>query len=87
MILLDPIGLGESNDGDSNDDEDACDVSKTLPTDDNSVECNFTFIGANVISGKSSIRYKPKTKKVSHFILAIFFQPKLKFILNTFCLF
>ena len=69
VILLDPIGLGESNDGDSNDDEDDCDVSKTLPTDDNSVECKFTFVGANVISGKSSMRYKPKTKKVSYFIL------------------
>ena len=73
VILLDPIGLGESNDGDSNDDEDDCDVSKTLLTDDNSVECKFTFIGANVISGKSSMRYKPKTKKVGYFILSIFF--------------
>ena len=63
MILLDPIGLGESTDGDSNDDDDDVRGNTTL-SEDPSLECNFTFIGANVISGKSSIRSKPKVKKV-----------------------
>ena len=63
MILLDPVGLGESTDGDSNDDEDDIGTNTTF-SEDPSVECNFTFIGGNVISGKSSIRSKPKDKKV-----------------------
>ena len=63
VILLDPIGLGESTDGDSNDDDDDVRGNTTL-SEDPSLECNFTFIGANVISGKSSIRSKPKVKKV-----------------------
>ena len=77
MILLDPIGLGESTDGDSNDDEDGTGVNNTLSSEDASVECNFTFIGANVISGKSSIRSKPKDKKVKflYYLLLLLFPP------------
>ena len=54
--------MGESTDGDSNDDQDDSEV-KTSPQEDD-VECNFTFIGANVQMGKSSMRSKPKAKKV-----------------------
>ena len=67
MILLDPVGLGESTDGDSNDDDD--DIGGNITLSEESVQCNFTFIGANVISGKSSIRSKTKDKKVSHTII------------------
>merc|ERR1711899_166585 len=63
VILLDPVGLGESTDGDSNDDDDDIGGNTTLPEE--SVQCNFTFIGANVISGKSSIRSKTKDKKLT----------------------
>ena len=73
MILLDPVGLGESTDGDSNDDEDDIGANTTF-SEDPSVECNFTFIGGNVISGKSSIRSKPKDKKVLFYDI-----PKLYF--------
>lgn len=65
VILLDPIGPGESTDGDSNDDEDENGANNTLSHEESSTECNFTFIGANVMSGKSSMRSKPKDKKLS----------------------
>ena len=82
MILLDPIGLGESTDGDSNDDEDENGTNNTLSQEDSSTECNFTFIGANVLQGKSSMRSKPKDKKVS-FVAII----KTRCCRNVFCAF
>lgn len=69
MILLDRIGLGESTDGDSNDDEDESGANNVLSHEDSSTECNFTFIGANVMSGKSSMRSKPKDKKVQYIFI------------------
>ena len=44
MILLDPIGLGESTDGDSNEDEEESGANNALSNEETSVECNFTFI-------------------------------------------
>ena len=73
MILLDPVGLGESTDGDSNEDEEESSANNTLSNEETSVECNFTFIGANVISGKSSIRSKSKDKKVKFLYLVVIF--------------
>jgi hypothetical protein len=66
--LLDPIGLGESTDGDSNDDEEESSANNTLSNEETSFDCNFTIIGGNVISGKSSIRSKSKNKKVKFII-------------------
>lgn len=62
MILLSG-SVGESSDGldggDSSSDTDS-DVDANRPVS----PCNFTFIGANTATGKSSLRSKPKAKKV-----------------------
>ena len=71
MILLDPIGLGESTDGDSNDEDEETGGKNTLANEDVTTECNFTFIGDNVISAKSSIRSRPKEKKVRFLIFSL----------------
>ena len=56
MILA---GIGESTD--DTDNSDADDIDHTRPVS----PCNVTFIGANVVHGKSSLRSKTKAKKVS----------------------
>ena len=61
---MEPIGLGESTDGDSNDDEVENEVKALAPEED--IECNFTFVGANVQTGKSSMRSKPKPNGPAH---------------------
>ena len=52
-------GVGESTD--DTDNSDADDIDHTRPVS----PCNVTFIGANVVHGKSSLRSKTKAKKVS----------------------
>ena len=62
MILLSG-NVGESSDGvdgDSSSDTDDSDVDANRPVS----PCNFTFVGANTATGKSSLRSKPKAKKV-----------------------
>ena len=54
VILLD--ANGESCDGDASDVEEVVDHQSSN---------NFVFVGAEIRTGKSSIRSKPKTKKVS----------------------
>ena len=61
MILLSG-NVGESSDGidgDTSSDTDS-DVDANRPVS----PCNFVFIGANTATGKSSLRSKPKAKKV-----------------------
>ena len=57
IVIL--AGVGESTD--DTDNSDADDIDHTRPLS----PCNVTFVGANVVYGKSSIRSKTKTKKVS----------------------
>ena len=51
-------GIGESTD--DADESDAEEVDHSRPVS----PCRVTFVGANVVHGKSSIRSKSKTKKV-----------------------
>lgn len=76
VILLDHLGSssstsndpGESDDSDSSDDSHV-DVDRPVSP------CNVTFVGANITTGKSSLRSKPKERKVrrrnssEHFLL------------------
>ena len=68
MIVLRGRGGGGGGSDDEEEDDDDGDSSEELDLDpDRPVSpCNFTFVGANVTTGKSSIRSKPKEKKVGN---------------------
>lgn len=61
VIILAENGVGSSTDdfGDSEDSDDSeIDVHRPVSP------CNIVFVGANVATGKSSIRHRGKQKKV-----------------------
>ena len=85
VILL--SGPGGGGDVDS-DEEDRTSSSTYSDSEDSEVDvdrpvspCNFTFIGANVSTGKSSLRSKPKDKTVKKIH---FFRSKQNFLFVKF---
>ena len=65
--------LGGGGDGDSSEEDD-----DGAASDDSEIDvhrpvspCNVVFVGANVDTGRSSLRSKSKTKKVRHLVLVL----------------
>jgi hypothetical protein len=74
IVIL--AGVGESTDDTDNSDVD--DIDDTRPVS----PCNVTFVGANIVHGKSSLRSKSKTKKVS----CVFIFSVCPSVLSAICL-